>query len=390
MDLFNNTRIAYARMNNYELRRAYLLFKSLQVGFIFKAIKQLVRFCFQFRLPVGWIVKPTVFKQFIGGTSLNECVPVATQLAKYQVKAILDYSAEDGSTEEMVEQTLAETLQSIEVASQHANIVFAVFKPTAFCAKEVLEVMSSGAEISEDIMNKARKFRSYVDILCKKAFELDVPIMIDAEDYAFQAFVDEVVNEMMAKYNRQKAVVYNTFQMYRRDRLEFLDRTLRDAEKKNYYPGVKLVRGAYMERERIRAEKMGYSSPIWENKKFTDEAFNKALEFCVRNIHRISLFSGTHNEHSNMCLMQLIADAGLENNDSRIYFSQLYGMSDNITFNLAQLHYNVAKYIPYGPVRKVLPYLIRRAEENSSVAGQTCRELSLISRELNRRANENS
>jgi proline dehydrogenase len=214
---------------------------------------------------------------------------------------------------------------------------------------------------------------------------MSVPIMIDAEDFSLQKFIDEVVDEMMEKYNKEKAIVYNTLQMYRIDRLEFYAESLAKAKEKGYFLGMKLVRGAYMERERYRANEHGYSSPIWPDREHTDKAFDKAQELSIQNINRVSLFSGTHNEQSCIFLTQLMKDANLPNNDPRIYFSQLYGMSEQISFNLGKQGYNVAKYIPYGPVDKVLPYLLRRAEENSSVADQTGRELRLIATELKRR-----
>jgi proline dehydrogenase len=384
-DLFLNTQVAFARLSNFQLRRAFILFKSLQIPFLFKTVKFFVGFGLRFRLPVEWIVKPTVFKHFIGGTSLQKCIPIATALARFNVKAILDYSSEDGNSVEVIEKTLFETLDSIEVASNHQNVVFAVFKPTAFCSEYVLEEMSSGKQITDSILQEAGKFRERVNLLCKTAYEKNVPIMIDAEDYAFQNFIDEVAGEMMIKYNKQKAVVYNTLQMYRHDRLDFLRRCLEDAKTNGYYLGIKLVRGAYMEKERARAVKLSYPSPIWSDKQLTDDAFDKAQEYCIHNIEHISLFSGTHNERSNAYLMELLDSYKLSYNHPSVYFSQLYGMSDHITFNLAQNGYNVAKYIPYGPVRKVLPYLIRRADENSSMAGQSYRELNLIRMELKRR-----
>jgi proline dehydrogenase len=245
--------------------------------------------------------------------------------------------------------------------------------------------MSVGGDVSEDTLKMADKFRARVDLLCKKAFDNHIPIMIDAEDYAFQAFIDDVVTQMMEKYNKQEVIVYNTLQMYRTDRLGFLEKSYSLSIENNYFAGIKLVRGAYLERERLRAERLGYTSPVWPDKKSTDNAFDQAQEFCIAHIDRISLFSGTHNEISNMHLMNLMKKTGLQKDHPKVYFSQLYGMSDNITFNLARENYNVAKYIPYGPVRKVLPYLIRRADENSAVAGQTCRELDFIKRELRRR-----
>lgn len=390
MEYFGDTKVAFARLSNYELRRAYFLFKSLQVPIVFKLTKAIVKFCFKFRLPLSWIVKPTVFKQFCGGTTINECVPIAHKLQKYNVKSILDFSAEDASSEEIIGDTMNEILRSVEIAGSESNISFTVFKPTALCPEHVLEAMSTGDVKDENILKEADRFRIRVDTLCHKAFECNVPIMIDAEDYAYQYFVDEVTNEMMAKYNRTKAIVYNTLQMYRTDRLEFLKISHEQAQRHGYFLGMKLVRGAYMERERARASQLVYPSPIWPDKEATDKSFNSAVAFCIEHIDRISLFCGTHNEQSCHYLAQLMKEKALPNNYPGVYFSQLYGMSDNISFNLALQGYNVAKYIPYGPVRKVLPYLIRRAEENSSVAGQTDRELKLIRSELNRRKTQHA
>jgi len=382
---FNDTQIAFSNRSNSELKRAWLLFSSLQNRFLFRTSESFITFCIKKKVPVDWIVKPTVFRQFCGGTKLEECIPVVSQLGRFNVKGILDYSAESGDSQEVIEETLTETLRSIDLTAGHPNIAYAVFKPTAFCKKEVLKKMSSSGDIDPEILLEANSFRSYVDLLCKLAYDKNVPIMIDAEDFAFQKFIDNVVEDMMEKYNKEKAIVYNTLQMYRTDRLEFYAESLEKAKRKNYFLGIKLVRGAYMERERLRAQSYDYPSPIWPNKEETDIAFDKAQEFSIRNIDHISLFSGTHNEHSCIYLAELMKQHNLPNNDPRVYFSQLYGMSDQISFNLAKQGYNVAKYIPYGPVNKVLPYLLRRAEENSSIADQTGRELKLITTELKRR-----
>ncbi|MBN2266845.1 MAG: proline dehydrogenase family protein, partial [Candidatus Babeliaceae bacterium] len=356
-----------------------------QIPVVFRLTKAMVKFCFKFRLPLSWIVRPTVFKQFCGGTTINECVPIAHKLHKHNVKSILDFSAEDARSDDIIGDTMNEILRSIEIAGKEQDISFTVFKPTALCPEHVLEAMNGRDIKDENILQEADRFRKRVNTLCQKAFDYNVPIMIDAEDYAYQNYVDEVTNEMMAKYNKTKAIVYNTLQMYRTDRLEFLKISLEQAQRHDYFLGMKLVRGAYMERERARAAQLGYPSPIWSDKEATDKSFNSAVAFCVEHIDRISLFCGTHNEQSCYYLTQLMKEKALPNNYPGIYFSQLYGMSDNISFNLALQGYNVAKYIPYGPVRKVLPYLIRRAEENSSVAGQTDRELKLIRSELKRR-----
>jgi proline dehydrogenase len=280
---------------------------------------------------------------------------------------------------------LAETIRSIKNAANDPNIPFAVFKPTAFTTAAVLTKVSAGESLTETEITEAANFRLRVEKLCQTAFDNGVPVLIDAEDSWYQRFIDEVVNAMMAKFNKEKAIVFNTFQMYRVDRLAFLKQSFEMAEAGNYFLGAKFVRGAYMEKERERASKMGYPSPIQPDKKATDRDYNAALKYCVERIGRISVFNGTHNEFSSTWLAGLMDEAGIAKDDKRIWFSQLYGMSDHISFNLANAGYNVAKYLPYGPVKHVVPYLVRRAEENTSVKGQTGRELRLIQSEKNRR-----
>ncbi len=285
-----------------------------------------------------------------------------------------------------IELALEETLRAIDFAGKNPDVPFAVFKPTAFIRTRSLEILGGGSgEIPSDVRSDGNKFRERIGRLCQAASDRGLPIMIDAEDVIYQNFIDEVVYDMQKMYNKEKAVVYNTYQMYRRDRLDILSRDFARAEKENFYLGAKFVRGAYMERERARAEKGGYPDPIQPDKNSTDKAFNDALEFSVQHIDRISIFNGTHNEDSSAWLAELMKNFKIANNDRRIWFSQLYGMSDHISFNLAHLGYNVAKYVPYGPVKHVLPYLTRRAEENTSVKGQTGRELSLITKEFRRR-----
>ena len=385
MIFFENTKIAFANKNKSELRKAWWLFRILQIRPLYVFWRAFINLSNTLKIPVAWIVKPTFFKQFCGGTSLEESVSIVVKLSKYKVKSILDYSIEGNHSSEIIQQTLDELMRGIEIPACCANVAFAVFKPSALFPEEVLNRLNSQPELSEDIMHEANIFRERMEELCWKAYEMKIPIMVDAEDFAFQNFIDDTVTEMMEKFNREKIIVYNTLQMYRMDRLEYLSSCLERANQKGYRLGFKIVRGAYMEKERIRALQMGYQSPIWVDKESTDRAFNQALGFCVYHIDKISILAGTHNEESCFFLTELMKKNGIDKSDRRIYFSQLYGMSDHITFNLASEGYNVAKYIPYGPVNKVLPYLIRRAQENSSIADQTGRELRLISTELLRR-----
>jgi proline dehydrogenase len=384
---FENTDVAFRYKTDTGMRRAYYLFRMIAKPWLVKLLKKLTYFALKIHLPVAWAIKPTLYRHFVGGESIGECEQVVELLGKFNVKAILDYSVEGGKDAGTMERTLVETLRTVTNASKNPNIPFAVFKPTAFASAEVLTQANAGGTISREIGEGIRRFRMCVEKLSKTAWETGIPIMIDAEDSWYQAYVDEIITEMMEKYNKEKAIIFNTLQMYRTDRLNFLMESLNKARAGNYYLGIKYVRGAYMERERKRASEMGYPSPIQPDKNSTDAAYNEALRISIENIDRMAIFNGSHNEFSNQLLSELISSKNLAKDDPRIWFSQLYGMSDHISFNLASEGYNVAKYIPYGPVHNILPYLLRRAEENTAIAGQTSRELSLIKKEIARRKN---
>jgi proline dehydrogenase len=350
----------------------------------------LSRLALKIHFPINWIVKPTIYNHFCGGETIGECLPTINKLSKYNVKSVLDFSVEGKEDPDEIQAALEETLRTIDNAASQEFIPFTVFKPTAFAVSKVLEKKGAAKSLTPEEEQEYEKFRNRVDTLCKKAFELGVPIMVDAEHYCYQDSIDQVAMEMMEKYNRKKAIVYNTYQMYRHDRMDVFRRDLETARKKGYFLGIKFVRGAYMERERERALRVGYPSPIHPDKESTDRAYNSALKFAVENIDRVSIFNGTHNEKSSLLLTGLMEEHGISRDDTRCYFSQLYGMSDHISFNLANEGYNVAKYLPYGPVRSVLPYLIRRTEENTSIAGQTSREMKLITMERKRRKSQKS
>jgi len=385
MITFDNTEIAFQSKNKSALQRSYLLFKTLSHPSLVKFGGAFVQRAIKMNLPVNWFIKPTIYKQFVGGETIAECAPNVRLLEKFNVKAILDFSVEGKESPEDIAAALDETIRSIQNAASDPNIPFAVFKPTAFTMAAVLTKVSAREILTETEKIEAENFRLRIEKLCQTAFDNNVPVLIDAEDSWYQNFIDDVVNAMMARFNKEKAIVFNTFQMYRVDRLAFLRKSFEMAETGNYFLGAKFVRGAYMEKERERATKMGYPSPIQPDKEATDRDYNAALKFCMENIQRISIFNGTHNEFSAGYLASLMAEEGIPKNDPRIWFSQLYGMSDHISFILANAGYNVAKYLPYGPVKHVIPYLVRRAEENTSVKGQTGRELSLITNEMSRR-----
>jgi len=382
---FDDTRIAFSSKSDTDLRRAYYLFKTIASPGLVKISKGLINMTRIFHLPVAWAVKHTIYKQFVGGESLNECAPLVRTLERYNVKAILDYSVEGISTEAYIQHSIDEILRTIDLAAIDPNIPFAVFKPTALCSEVVLEKASTDSLETDAEKDEAKKFRVRMEILCRRAFEKHVRIMIDAEDSWYQLYIDDVVSEMMEKYNKETAIVYNTLQMYHLDRLEYLKILYERAIDKNYYLGIKFVRGAYMEKERIRADLKGYNSPIQPDKSATDQSFDDGLRFAISHMDRIHIFNGTHNEESTQMFAILMERYGVAKDDERCFFSQLYGMSDNISFTLAKQGYNVAKYVPYGPVGSVLPYLIRRAEENTAIAGQSGRELSLILQEIERR-----
>ncbi len=382
---FDNTEIAFKIKSDKELKKAYYLFKLMGNNTLVKLGSFFTQVAIGIHFPIGWAVRPTVYGHFVGAETIEDCIPLTRKMEKYNMKTILDFSVEGGENEEVIEQTLLETIRTIENADKDNNVPFAVFKPTAFCSGIILEKCSSEQKLNEDEQKEADKFVERIDRLSNEAFKRDIPIMIDAEDHAYQKFIDEVISKMMQKYNKKKAIVYNTLQMYRKDRLEFLKDLHQKSIAENFYVGVKFVRGAYLERERRRAKEMNYEDPLQIDKESTDRDYNLALKYSVENIDKISIFNATHNEESTQCLIDLMEKHNIAKDDFRCYFSQLYGMSDHISFNVAKAGYNVAKYTPYGPIVYVMPYLLRRAEENTSIKGQTSRELNLLTIERKRR-----
>jgi len=382
---FEDTKTAFSIKSDRDLRRAYALFKLISYPILVKIGNPVIKVCSVLRIPIGWIVKPTAFKHFVGGETLEACQPAVEKLKTANVYSILDYSVEGKETEKAIEAALQETLRAVKNAGGNPDIPFAVFKPTAFGSHKALEILSRTGEQNPEIVEEGEKFRARIDKLCSTAFEKNIPIMIDAEDTYIQGFIDQVVMDMMRKYNTKRTIVFNTYQMYRHDRIGILNADIKAARDEGFFLGAKFVRGAYMERERARAAKMGYQDPIQSEKESTDRDYNLALKISMENLDVVSIFNGTHNEYSSKYLAELMIEHKVDPADKRIWFSQLYGMSEHISFVLAAAGFNVAKYVPYGPVRFVLPYLLRRVEENTSVKGQTGRELSLIKKERQRR-----
>ncbi len=383
---FENTEIAFSNKSNKDLKRAYRLFKLIGIPALTKIGKIATNFALAIHLPIKGIVKKTIFKQFCGGETIEECSATIKSLGDFNIGTILDYSVEGKTDDEDFEATVNEIIDTIVAGTKDPNVPFAVFKITGIAKFSLLEKFNNeNAILNEKEIIEISTLRERINRICQTAHDKNVPVFIDAEESWIQDGIDRLAHEMMFEYNKQKISVYNTVQMYRNDRYEFLEKAVKEAKEKEYIYGVKLVRGAYMEKERRRAVEKNYPSPIHKTKQDTDVDYNRALKFCVDNVKAVALVAGTHNEESSKYLAEIVKSSSIVRNDKNIYFAQLLGMSDHISYNLANEGYNVAKYVPYGPVREVMPYLLRRADENTSVAGQTGRELGLITKELIRR-----
>ena len=383
--IFNNTEKAFSLKSNSELNRAHFLFQLIGKPSLVKIGTSLTNFALKFHLPVEGLIRKTVFDHFCGGVSEHDCLKVVSSMYTKGVSAVLDYSVEGKEEEEQFDACLKMTLRTIDFAKENKAIPFAVFKPTGLGKIDLYEKVGAKLPLSSSEQNEWNRVVARFEKICQYAYDNDVQILIDGEETWMQDAADDLVEKMMEKFNTKKALIFNTLQLYRWDRVDYLKALHSRAKEKGYYIGMKLVRGAYMEKEAERAEEKGYKNPICESKEATDANFNDGLTYMLDNINEMAIFAGTHNEESSYLLMELMAQKGISKNDSRIWFGQLYGMSDNISYNLAANGYNVAKYLPFGPVRDVMPYLIRRAQENTSVAGQTGRELTLIISERNRR-----
>jgi len=382
---FDDTAVAFASKSDFELKKMYWLFASMNNNFLVKTGGPLLETAFKLHLPVKFLVKPTIFEQFCGGETIEECTPTIKKLGESHIGTILDYSVEGEGNEKSFDHTMHEIIATIEKAATSRNIPFSVFKVTGVIDTVLLEKVQKGDKLTAEEQAAFERGKKRVNAICAKAHDKNVRIFIDAEESWIQETIDQLTYEMMEKYNKLKAIVYNTYQLYRHDRLDVIKRDYENAVKGNYFLGGKLVRGAYMEKERRVAAEKGQPSPINPTKEASDKLFNEALKFCVEHIDRIAICAGTHNEASCHYLIDLMKDNHLPNSDKRIFFAQLLGMSDNLSYNLAHAGYNVAKYVPYGPVEAVMPYLLRRANENTAIAGQSSREFNLIKKEMNRR-----
>ncbi len=384
-NIFNNTENAFALKSNSELDRAFYLFEMIKRQPLVKVGTVLTKFALKTHLPVEGLIRSTVFDHFCGGVTEEDCMPVIDKMYTKNVHSVLDYSAEGKEDEVQFDFAMQKTLNTIKFGKEKDSLPFAVFKPTGLGRFNIYQKITEGKSLEVHEELEWKRIVERYDTISKAAFEADIPLLIDAEETWMQTAADDLIEDMMRKYNTKKVIVFGTLQLYRWDRLDYLKELHKRAKKDGFQIGMKLVRGAYMEKERERAEKLGYKDPICENKEATDKMYNDVLTYMIENIDEMAIFEGTHNEESSYLLMDLIDKYKLAKDDKRIWFGQLFGMSDHISYNLSKLGYNVAKYLPFGPVKDVMPYLIRRAEENTSVAGQTNRELELLKAERLRR-----
>ncbi len=382
---FEDTEVAFKLKSDAQLERAYFLFKMIANEPLVKMGTAVTKFALNVHLPVEGLIRSTVFDHFCGGVNEKDCMPVVDQLMEAGVYSVLDYSVEGKEEAAQFDATLAKVIELTQFAEKKPAMPFSVFKPTGLGRLKIWEKVTSGKDLDAVETAQWLRIQERYESICKEAFDKNIQLLIDAEETWMQDAADELCEHMMEKYNRQKSVVFNTLQCYRWDRLDYLKSIHERAKSKGYRLGFKVVRGAYMEKENDRAEDLGYPTPICGSKMETDQHFNSVVTYILEHLDDISLFLGSHNEESTYLAIEEMERLGIAHNDPRVWFGQLYGMSDHITNNLANQGYNVAKYIPFGPVKDVMPYLIRRAEENTSVAGQTSRELDLLKKERKRR-----
>ena len=382
---FNNTEIAFKGKSDKDLNKAYWLFKMVASNALIKIGTPITNFSLNIGLPIQGIIRNTIYRQFCGGESIEDCSRAISELGHGNVTTILDYSVEGEESEESFDATCNEILRTVESAKQNSLISFCVFKPTGLGRFDLLAKIDAKQALTAEEQAEYQRLWNRCDQICQACHAAGIRVLIDAEHSWIQDTIDDIAREMMEKYNQEKPIVYNTYQLYRADKLASLKADFAYAKTQNFHLGAKIVRGAYMEIERERAKENGYPSPIQPNKKASDTDYNDAIYFILDNIDQIGLMAGTHNEESCRILAEEMERRNIPHNLPNVFFAQLLGMSDNLSFNLGAAGYNVAKYMPYGPVKAVMPYLFRRAQENTSVGGQTGRELSLIMKELKRR-----
>ena len=389
MAQLDNTEIAFRYRSDKDLKLGYYLFSFINSPLITRMGIAATGFAIKLNLPIKKLIKQTIFKQFCGGENMVEAAQTAEVIGKYKVGVILDYGVEGKENEEEFDRATNEFIKAINFAASQKNIPFVSLKVTGFARFALMEKINSGEKLTDNEAAEWQRVHNRIERVCSAAYEKKIMILIDAEETWIVEPVNELTEKMMEQFNKERALIFNTYQLYCHGTLPFLRDCVDKAAAKGYILGAKLVRGAYMEKERTRAAEKGYPDPIQPDKKTTDNDYDEAVIFCLQNLGKLALFIGTHNEKSCLDAVNYMELHGIEAGNPYVYFSQLYGMGDNISFNLADAGYNVSKYLPYGPVLDVVPYLMRRAEENTSVAGQTSRELGLIKKEIGRRKRVN-
>ena len=382
---FNNTENAFSLKSDAELKKSHFIFSMMGRPWLVNLGSNATMLALKLNLPVKQLIKKTIFDQFCGGTTDEECMPLVGEMYEKGVSSILDYSVEGKESEEDCDAVVGKKLSLIHGASEHNALPFEVVKPTGIGRFYIWQKVTEKKPLTQLEQLEWARIYNRVDLLCKTAVDSNIALLFDGEETWMQDAADDLVQEMMQKYNHGKAYIYNTIQCYRHDRLEYVKKLYKNATDKGYLVGAKIVRGAYMEKERERAEKMNYPSPICVDKQATDDMFNAVMHFILDHLDVIKLCIGTHNEESTLAAMEVLKERDIDPNTQDVWFGQLYGMSDNLTYNLAALGHNTFKILPFGPIKDVMPYLIRRAQENTSVAGQVGRELNLIKQEMERR-----
>lgn len=383
--IFNNTKDAFALKTDDDLKRSLFIFKLMSIPYMVPMLTFFTNLSLKLRLPVEWAIRKTIFAQFCGGETQKECLPLVKLMHTKGVHSVLDYSVEGKETEEEFNKAADNKIAIIEFAAEAKQIPFAVAKPTGLGRFEIWEKVTANEELTKAEALEWKRIQQRFERVCQRAYDLDVRLLIDAEETWMQDAADDLIEKMMEKFNIEKPIIFNTLQCYRWDRLAYIKSIYKRAKQKGFKLGFKIVRGAYMEKENKRASQKGYPSPICENKEATDVTFNAVMTYCLDHLETIHVFIGTHNEVSSYMALELLEQKGISSNDKRVWFGQLYGMSDHISYNIAGLGSNAIKLVPFGPIRDVVPYLIRRAEENSSVQGEVGRELSLLIEEKHRR-----
>ena len=384
-DIFENTAVAFAPKTDGEILKAKWLFSLISNNKLVSIGTSLADLALKLHLPIAPIFRITVYQHFCGGETFDECKKTIAKLDENHVFALLNYGVELKEEEGDFDKTIERNLEALEFAGKNKDAKVLCVKITGFGRHGLFEKIQEGKKLSKAESEEYDRVVARLDKLCESASRNDVSIYVDAEESWIQDPLDAMVEDMITKYNSKRAVVFNTLQLYRWDRLDYLHKQLAAAKSKGFVLGLKLVRGAYMEKERERAAEKGYKSPIHDDKPAVDVDFDASMNICLDNLDHIAVCIASQSEASNMLAIKQIDAKKIDRKHPHIIFSQLFGMGDNITFNLARLGFNASKYLPYGPVKDVIPYLIRRAQENTSVSGQMGRELRLLTTEIERR-----